>query len=205
MGADEKAFSHLKIDGYNFVFIPWLMPDKNEPISKYATRMAISITDKEPVLIGLSFGGIMCIEIARLIPVAKIILISSIQSHRQMPMWMRIAGKLKVNRFVPLRPYKFLQSIQNKRLGVTTLAEIELVNQYRKNTPQVYLDWAINEILNWKNDWQPASLFHIHGDKDKIFPVNKLSPSHIIKNAGHFMIMNRAVAVNKCLALILNT
>jgi len=72
LGADEKAFSHLKIDGFNLVFIPWLMPDKNEPISKYAKRMAISITDKEPVLIGLSFGGIMCIEIARMIPVKKI-------------------------------------------------------------------------------------------------------------------------------------
>jgi pimeloyl-ACP methyl ester carboxylesterase len=180
------------------------MPEKKEPISTYAARMAQSITDKDPILIGLSFGGMMCIEIARLIPVAKIILISSIQSYLQLPLWMRVAGKLKVNHLVPLRPYKLLQNIQNKRLGVTTSAEKEMVNQYRKNTPQAYLDWAINEILNWENDWQPASLFHIHGDADKIFPIAKIPATHIIKNAGHFMIMNRAKEVNVYLNHILS-
>jgi pimeloyl-ACP methyl ester carboxylesterase len=203
LGADEKAFSQLAIDGYEFVFIPWLMPVKSEPIAKYAARMAHSIPDKDPVLIGLSFGGMMSIEIARLIPVAKIILISSIQTYRQLPLWMRFAGKLKVNKLIPLRPYKFIEPIQNKRLGVTTAAERELVNQYRKITPQVYLDWAINEIINWKNDWKPATLFHIHGDADKIFPIDKISATHIIKNAGHFMIMNKATEVNECLKFIL--
>jgi hypothetical protein len=118
---------------------------------------------------------------------------------------MRVAGKLKINKLVPLRPYKFLQGIQNRRLGVTTAAEIEMVNNYRRNTPQVYLDWAINEILNWKNDWQPASLFQIHGDNDKIFPIHCISPTYIIKNAGHFMILNRGSEVSECLKLILST
>ena len=35
-------------------------------------------TSRNPILIGLSFGGMMCIEIAKLIPVEKVILISSI-------------------------------------------------------------------------------------------------------------------------------
>ncbi len=179
------------------------MPVKNEHISNYAARMAQSIPDQNPVLLGLSFGGMMSIEIARLIPVEKIILISSIQSYRQLPLWLRIAGKLKINYLVPLRPYKLLEPFQNKRLGVTTKAEKEIVNHYRRNTPQVYLDWAINEILNWKNDWQPASLFHIHGDADKIFPIAKIAPAYIIKNAGHFMIMNRAADVSECVKLIL--
>lgn len=180
------------------------MPLQHEPIAKYAARMADAISDREPILIGLSFGGMMSIEIARLIPTAKIILISSIQSYHQIPLWMRVAGNLKINQVVPLRPYKFLESIQNKRLGVTTSAEKELVNQYRNNTPQAYLDWAINEILNWKNDWQPANLFHIHGEDDKIFPINKITPTHRIKNAGHFMIMNRADEVSNCIKIILS-
>ena len=182
--------------------MPWLTPQPGETIQAYAARMCLPIKEEKPVLIGLSFGGMISIEIAKLIPVHKIILISSIQSKWQMPRWMRVAGKLKIDRLIFLRPYKLLEPIQNRRMGVTTLAEKEMVNNYRKNTSQVYIDWAINEILNWNNEWQPARLYHIHGDEDKIFPIQKLSPTHIVKGAGHMMVFNRAAAVNECLKAI---
>ena len=43
-----------------------------------------------------------------------------------------------------------------------------LVQGYRKIADPIYVDWAINEVVNWKNSWQPENLVHIHGDKDKI-------------------------------------
>lgn len=202
MGSDEKAFDHIRVEGYELVFLPWLTPQAGETIQAYAARMCLPVKEDKPVLIGLSFGGMISIEIAKLIDTHKVILISSIYSKWQMPRWMRVAGKLKLNRLIPMRPYKILESIQNKRMGVTTIAEIELVNNYWKNTSQVYIDWAINQILNWDNEWQPTRLYHIHGDDDKIFPIQKLSPTHTVKAAGHMMILNRAAAVNNCLKAI---
>lgn len=203
MGADEKAFDHIHLAGYELVYLPWLTPQRGETIQDYAARMCLAIKEDKPVLMGLSFGGMIGIEMAKLIDTHKIILISSIHSKKQMPRWMRVAGKLKINRLIPMRPYKILESIQNRRMGVTTKAERELVNNYRKNTSQVYIDWAINEILNWKNEWQPPGLYHIHGDADKIFPIQKLTPTHTVKAAGHLMIFNRAAAVNKYLKAII--
>ncbi len=203
MGADEKAFDHIHLAGYELVYLPWLTPQRGEAIQDYAARMCLAIKEDKPVLMGLSFGGMIGIEMAKLIDTHKIILISSIHSKKQMPRWMRVAGKLKINRLIPMRPYKILESIQNRRMGVTTKAERELVNNYRKNTSQVYIDWAINEILNWKNEWQPPGLYHIHGDADKIFPIQKLTPTHTVKAAGHLMIFNRAAAVNKYLKAII--
>ena len=202
MGSDKKAFDRIRVEGYKLVFLPWLTPQADETIQAYAARMCLPIKEDKPVLIGLSFGGMISIEIAKLIDTHKVILISSIHSKWQMPRWMRVAGKLKLNRLIPMRPYKILESIQNKRMGVTTIAEKELVNNYRKNTSQVYIDWAINQILNWNNEWQPAQLYHIHGDDDKIFPIQKLSPTHTVREAGHMMIFNRAAAVNECLKAI---
>ena len=202
MGSDKKAFDRIRVEGYKLVFLPWLTPQADETIQAYAARMCLPIKEDKPVLIGLSFGGMISIEIAKLIDTHKVILLSSIHSKWQMPRWMRVAGKLKLNRLIPMRPYKILESIQNKRMGVTTIAEKELVNNYRKNTSQVYIDWAINQILNWNNEWQPAQLYHIHGDDDKIFPIQKLSPTHTVKAAGHMMIFNRAAAVNECLKAI---
>ena len=202
MGADERAFDHIKVEGYDLVILPWLTPQGGETIQAYAARMCLPIKEDKPVLIGLSFGGMISIEIAKLIETQKVILISSIHSKWQMPRWMRVAGILKLNRLIPMRPYKILESIQNKRMGVTTIAEKELVNNYRKNTSQVFIDWAINQILNWNNEWQPTQLYHIHGDNDKIFPIEKLSPTHTVKAAGHMMIFSQAAAVNECLKAI---
>ncbi len=77
-------------------------PLKNESIEQYAKRMSEKIHHENPVLIGLSFGGMMCIEIAKIINTDKIIIISSVKSFHEMPWWMRLAGKLKLYKIFPL-------------------------------------------------------------------------------------------------------
>lgn len=202
LGADEKAFSRLKVQGYTIKCLPWLTPLPGEEISAYAARMSKAITTEKPILMGLSFGGMMCIEISRLMPVEKLILISSVKSDKEMPGWMKLAGTFRLNRIFPMRSSRITEPIQNRFLGVTKADEIEMVRHYRKTAPPQYLDWAINQVLNWKNNWQPPVLFHIHGDADRIFPINNLSPDFVIKNGGHFMIMNKAPEVNQALSRI---
>lgn len=203
LGADERAFSRLGLKGYTIKVLPWLMPIPKEKIKEYATRMSKGIEEENPILLGLSFGGMMAIEIAKLRPVKKVILISSIKSISELPPWMRRMGKLQLNKLLPMRSFRILEPIQNRRLGISTREEIEMVRSYRKNAPLPYMNWAINEVLNWRNEWQPTSVYHIHGDADKIFPIQHISPSHIIKGGGHFMIMNRSAEVSAVLQEIL--
>jgi pimeloyl-ACP methyl ester carboxylesterase len=203
LGADERAFSRLHVDGYELVHLPWLLPIPNETIQEYAGRMSKNIVDENPVLMGLSFGGIMSIEIARQLPVEKVILISSVKSSKEIPAWMKLAGRLKLNKLMPMRSYKILEPIQNYNLGATTREEKEMARVFRENVSPVYLSWAINQVLNWKNDWQPASLYHIHGDADKLFPIKKIKANLVINNAGHLMVMNRSKEVNQFLSAIL--
>ena len=103
LGADEQIFRRLKIDGCRMVCLPWLTPLKNETIHQYANRMSGGIADENPILLGLSFGGMMAIEISKLINTQQVILVSSIQSFTEMPWWMKLAGKLRLNRLLPLR------------------------------------------------------------------------------------------------------
>ncbi|MEO6723612.1 MAG: alpha/beta hydrolase [Ferruginibacter sp.] len=205
LGADERAFSRLEIEGYSITCLPWLTPAPKETIGDYAKRMSDGIKDERPVLMGLSFGGIMCIEIARQIPVEKVILISSIKCANELPGWMKAAGMLRLNRIFPMRSNKFTEAIQNRNLGISTPEEKEMVSAYRLNAPQEYVDWAINEILNWRNSWYPAKIYQVHGDADKLFPIRKVAATHIIKGGGHFMIMNKATEVSAALQQILLT
>lgn len=199
LGADERAFSRLQISGHTLINLPWLLPEDKETIEHYAKRMSVGITEENPVLLGLSFGGMMSIEIAKLLPVDKVILISSIQSADALPGWMIGAGKLRLNKLFSMQSYKILEPIQNRFLGVNDADEIAMVRSYRKNAPVIYTNWAINEVLNWRNSWQPSKVFHIHGDKDKMFPIKKVAPTHIVKGGGHFMIMNKAAEVSSCI------
>ena len=205
LGADERVFSRLAFTGYEIHFIKWFIPEKNEDISIYAKRLAEQITGDKPILIGLSFGGMMCIEIAKLLPIEKIILISSIKSFREIPLWMRLSGKLKLNKIFPMRSFRLIEPLENYNLGIETIEEKEMVDLYRKNINTRYSDWAINIILNWKNEQVPGNLFHIHGSNDRIFPLRKVNPHYIVNTGGHLMIMNRYKEVNEYINTILNS
>lgn len=63
LGADERVFQKLKFQGYQPVHICWVEPNLEESIAEYAKRLTIQIKSERPILIGLSFGGIMAVEI----------------------------------------------------------------------------------------------------------------------------------------------
>jgi pimeloyl-ACP methyl ester carboxylesterase len=203
LGADERAFSKLKIKGYQIQVIKWLMPLQDESLQHYATRMRTEIAEDNPILMGLSFGGMLCTEIAKQIPIQKIIIISSIKSSKELPRWMKTIALLRLNKIVPLRSTRFTQPIQNRMLGVQSEEEKILVASLRREADLPYVTWAVNQAINWKNDWQHPNIFHIHGDSDNMFPIKNIKPNFTIKKGGHFMIMNRADEVSTCINTIL--
>lgn len=205
LGADERAFSKLKINGVQLEVIPWLIPQPGETLNDYAARMRAKIPEENPVLMGLSFGGMVCTEIAKQVPVQKIILISSIKSCKELPRWMKTVAVLRLNRIFPLRSTRLTQPFQNMMLGIKNAEEKTIVQSLRREADLPYVTWAVHEALNWKNDWLHPKIFHIHGDHDRMFPIKYVKPDFVIKKAGHFMIMNRAEEVSACICTILNS
>lgn len=203
LGADERVFHKIQPDGFKMHFIQWQLPEKNESIDAYAAKLTSQIHHENPILIGISFGGIMCTEIARHINPELIIIISSIKTNAEMPLWMRLSGKLKLNRLFPMRSFKLIEPLEDYNLGVQSPEEKEMVHAYRKNVDQRYTNWAIQVILNWKNNAAPENLYHIHGDNDRIFPIKKIKADYTIAKGGHLMILNKSDEVNKCIDLIL--
>ncbi len=75
LGADERVFQKLIFSDHNTTYVKWILPEPNEPIEKYASRLVVQIKANNPIFIGLSFGGIMAVEVAKLIHTEKIIAI----------------------------------------------------------------------------------------------------------------------------------
>ena len=203
LGADERVFSSFQFQQHEIHYIKWVSPGKNESIASYAKKLTSQVYHVNPILLGLSFGGIVCIEIARLIEVEFIIIISSIKTNDEMPMWMQVTGKLKLNRIFPMRSFAWMRPIENYNMGASSTEEKQMLNDYRDRMDTTYSNWAINAILNWKNKKVPANLYHLHGDADRIFSIKKIKPNYTIRNGGHLMILQKSAEVNECINAIL--
>ncbi|MEO6681766.1 MAG: alpha/beta hydrolase [Ginsengibacter sp.] len=199
LGADERVFSRLNFGNNHVTFLHWETPDKNESLLQYTKRFIDKIDKPSPILVGLSFGGIISIEIAKQINTEKVIMISSIQTQKEMPLIFKLTGKTRLNKILPLKPFSFLEPFENYNLGVKNEEEKILVREYRKNINQTFMNWSIDQIVNWQNKEKIPNLTHIHGSEDHIFPLKYVNPDFIIKGGGHFMIMNRAQEINKIL------
>ena len=75
LGADHRAFDTIDFGDLPIEHITWIKPKNNESIQSYAKRISSKLTDEKPILIGLSFGGMLLMEIAKIKPYQKIILI----------------------------------------------------------------------------------------------------------------------------------
>lgn len=204
LGADERIFRNLKFpDNYQVHYLPWLAPIPNEPLRDYASRMAAGIQEEPVTLLGVSFGGVMSLEIAKLIPVAQVILLSSIKYTREKPPYYKWVKILGLHHLPDSILYSRRTLIVKRFLNIETEEELELVNEYLQKKDYGYLRWAVNTILHWENEEVPPNLVHIHGAKDFPFPIKLLTPTHIIPDGGHFMVLNRAEAINKILQQVL--
>ncbi len=85
--------------------------------------------------------------------------------------------------------------------GITNRQDKLLLKEILESTDTRFSKWAINEILNWKRKAGPGNLIRIHGDKDRLLPINKFKPTYLLKGAGHFMIANRATEISEILEM----
>ncbi len=197
-GTDDKIFANLKVDNAELQYINWIDPLPKESFHAYVERMMDGM-DEDAIIIGVSFGGMVALEIAKIIPVKQIILISSVKTRKELPGYLRITGNLRLNRIFPLiRVYESERyyDMANRRVGAYTKEEKEFANAYRKNAKLNYINWGFNQILNWKNDAIPDNIVHIHGDSDLIFPLRYVTPTHLIRGGTHMMVMNRTDEIN---------
>lgn len=202
LGADQRVFDDIDWKQHEPVFIPWIQPVKNETIESYALRMSTDISEENPVLLGISFGGMMAIEVSKHLKASKIILISSAKTFEEIPWYFKLVGKLRINKIVPAALLKSSNSITHWFFGTKTEKEKNTLRIILKETDPVYVKWAVDAVLNWKNKFVPDNLVHIHGTADRILPIRFLKCCAIVENGRHFMIVSQSEIVN---ALILKS
>ena len=200
LGADERIFKWLRYDGFRPVHVQWIDPERGESIERYAERISEQIETENPIVVGLSFGGMIAVEIGKQIPSAQVVLLSSVKERAEVPFYYKAFQGFPIHRIFPYKSLLWAaywlaywlfapEGADQKKLFKTILQE----------TDPHFLKWALHKVVTWRNKEVPEGLVHIHGKRDRIFPFRFVSPNFTVEDSGHLMVMNRAEAVSDLL------
>lgn len=195
LGADERVFKYLDLD---IKPIHWIPPVKNESLEAYALRLSKQVnTDKPFVLLGVSFGGMVAVELNKYITPEKTIIISSAASKDELPRltgFFKMAGITKILPSFLLKPPSF---VAYKAFGVKNPENKRLLKTIIKDTDPQFIRWCMDKIVHWNNEDIPSHIKRIHGDKDQLLKMRSGVEYSVIKNGGHFMIVEQANQIKK--------
>jgi len=203
LGADKRVFDFLDLSDYSIHHVDWIMPLPKESMAEYATRLLPQITSHKPVLIGVSFGGMIALEIAKLISVEKVILISSAQSPNAIPSYFKLIPKLRLEKWMRPASLKKPNEIFFWLFGVTSKDHKTLLASIMKDTDEVFLTWAIDAVARWGDSTSSNHVIQIHGTKDRI--LNVQNADYLVNGGGHLMVVTQAREVSDILKKILVT
>ena len=202
LGADERVFRQLapRLDGETEL-LPWLAPESDdETLPHYAARMAEAIPlDATGLLVGVSFGGVVGLEISRLRPKLRTVLISSIPDASCLPPLLKLVRATGLYRLFPPQGLKLFPRAGQWYFGVKGGAEYRLFKRILRDMEPRYTRWAIARLLHWDSTNVGRSI-QILGTQDRVFPPGPTPVEYLIPGGGHFMVVSHAREI----ALILN-
>lgn len=203
-GSDERLFQNLSLEGFQCKYLNYLTPKKNETLSDYAQRMSQQIDTSKPYsIVGVSLGGMLAVEMEKILNPQHVILISSAKTKNEIP---------KTYRFFKYLP---LQKIINGKLLIYStyyfqpfVEPLDSVNQmvWRSmilDKDPVFMKRATDCIVGWNNENVSDKITHIHGSNDRTLPIKNVDADYIIHGGTHVMTMNKADVLSNIIVKVL--
>ena len=201
MGADASVFQPQKIAFPHLIVPDWPAPQPADDLSSYCRRLADEINPGGPCFVGgASFGGAIALEMTRHLDTIACFLIGSVRGPHEMP-W-RIRAFRSFGPAIGLLPISMLQRSADSsraaasRTGAKHLAGV--MSQFSQADADV-LRWSARQILRWDERYDDGVVRHIHGDRDRVFPVGNVHPDEIVSGGGHVISMTHGARVNEFL------
>jgi pimeloyl-ACP methyl ester carboxylesterase len=194
LGADHRVFSILN----NFLkipvtYVPWIAPCPNESLEEYSKRLAQQVEPVEDmVLIGVSLGGMVAVEISKFLKFKSVIIISSAGEAKELPKSLVVLGISQVFKWIPTAMIVPPAFVSEWFFGLSNDKYKPLLNEIISDTDKAFAKWAINQIPKWQNNTLPQNLIRIHGENDRVLPMKSGLDYKIIKKAGHFAVVENA-------------
>lgn len=197
LGTTEKLYVNTKIKGVEIIVLDWPTPLKNDTMQSYARKFLPQINTAEPFcLLGVSFGGMICTELSKIISPYKTFLISTCKSRNELPWFIKALKLFPLHKIVSEKQHRKM-AYQGRWIigfGKAYIPEfLGMVNSMTKN----YFKHCIHIIATWDRREEPKNVIHIHGTNDKLLWHRYVKSNYSIQQGSHAMIVFRAEEINK--------
>jgi pimeloyl-ACP methyl ester carboxylesterase len=205
LAASSSIFERIVLpdDVFEMILLEWEIPLDNETLPQYAKRIADKITHPSPVLIGVSFGGILVQEMAQFITARKVIIISSVKTSLEFPLRMKVAKTTKAYKLIPTNLISNIESLSKFSFGEKINQRLKLYEKFLRIRDKRYLDWAVEQVILWERTVADENVIHIHGDADDVFPIKNIQKCIVVKGGTHIMILSKYKWLNENLPKII--
>lgn len=204
MGADTRIYNNIDLNGHDVTCVDWIEAHPTDTLATYSQKLIFQYDIKpNSIVVGNSMGGMMAVEIAKFIPLQKVILISSIRTVDEAPAYFKFFRRFPVYKIIPDKLMKAGRVFIRLAFGKMTNDDLWLFNDMLVKTSPKFLKWAMYAVLHWDNKTIPPNLYQISGDKDAVFPYKLLKAATIVKGGSHIMIFDKAKQINKWLKEVL--
>ncbi len=197
LGTDRRMFD-LQTDLDCELRIPeWIAPHKNETMNHYAGRMAQLLDISQPFsIMGVSLGGMMCMELAKYLQPEKIILVSSCKTRSELPPQIQLGKYVGGAGLASISFIRRAIKVYNQRMGDLP-PEMKMVFDEMVTTVNgEFLKWAATAITRWQNETIHDNIIHIHGTHDKVLPYKYVKADITVMGGSHYMVGTRSEEVN---------
>lgn len=204
LGTNKDLFKNISVKNHSLKVLEWPNPSANQTLQEYAKTFLSQIDSSAPInLMGVSFGGMLCCEIADLLPTKNIVLISSCKNKNELP------ARIKFLRFFPLQKLlsdRFYRRLIPKSSWIVGFQKTELpeFEAMAEAMPPDYFMRCIHKIINWNKSENTQTIHHLHGNADLLLPHRNIKNFETIDNGNHAMIIYKANEINKHLNRIFN-
>lgn len=195
---------------YRVISLDWIPPMENESIPAYASRLGQHLDTSQPFqLVGLSFGGMVAAEMAKVFKPLQTIIISSVPTGKEIPWYFKAAGFFRLPDLIPATFLKataihLANPFAYWFFGAQTEVERSLLKQILKDTDTRFLKWALKAITLWESDERPQNLVQIHGAADKVLPLRFTTPDYLLQKGAHLMVLSEAGPLSSLLTEVLD-
>lgn len=198
LGADMRIYRHFDLGPqYEIVALPWLPVGESKTLGDYARLLHSHYAPEPPFALGgVSMGGMLAQEWARLARPEHLILISTATSRADMAGAIRLAAGLHVGPLLSKSILTTLGVMGDKFTSKTKKGRSLFLDMLRESDAAL-LEFGARAILDWSPPGVEVPYTRIHGTLDRVFPYGKWEDCRTVEGGNHFMIFDKGATISK--------
>lgn len=199
LGGDKRMYEGQLKHFPNAEVLEFIPPLRKESMANYSKRLASKIDTTKPFnLLGVSLGGMMCMEMAKFLQPEKILLISSVKTRKELPLIIRFFKYFPIQKLIPgaVYLYIFLFVVWLKSFTLRRNPITKKLRDMARDADRSFVRWAVHQVVIWDNEAVAKQVYHIHGQRDYLFPLYRVKVDEVIEKGTHAMILTHVPAIN---------